>query len=267
MPVLLLPPRVTPDSQTLQQAALDLGWGVERLENWRPPLRLRDADVVLYGEPLFVDIVAEPLGVALLETPPDWLIDVSRRYLQRDIRYSTLEAARHTSKAMFIKPALDKCFPAGVYPTGADLPENVALLPDATLVLLAEPVYWEVEFRCFVLERALMTLSPYLREGELAQVEDGSWPAAPEEVEEAARFLHLVLADVSVPLPPAVVLDVGKIRGKGWAIIEANAAWGSGIYGCSPVQVLRTLRRATLKEIAVTPSDRPWVRPLPDVQR
>ena len=124
-----------------------------------------------------------------------------------------------------------------------------------------------VEFRCFILERTLMTLSPYLREGELAQIEDGSWPAAPEEVEEAARFLHLVLADAAVALPPAVVLDVGKIRDKGWAIIEANAAWGSGIYGCSPVQVLRTLQRATLKDKAVTPADRPWVRPLPDVQR
>ena len=140
-------------------------------------------------------------------------------------------------------------------------------MPGTTPVLLAEPVYWEVEFRCFVLERALMTLSPYLREGELAQIEDGSWPAAPEEMEEAARLLHLVLADVSVPLPPAVVLDVGKIKDKGWAIIEANAAWGSGIYGCSPVPVLTTLRRATLKDKAVTPADRPWVRPLPDVQR
>ena len=144
MPVLLLPPRVTPDSQMLQQAALDLGWAVERLENWRPPLRLREADVALYGEPLFVDIVAEPLGVALLEPTSDWLIDVPRRYLQRDISPSTLEAARRTSKALFIKPALDKCFPAGVYATGADLPENIVLLPGATPVLLAEPVYWEV---------------------------------------------------------------------------------------------------------------------------
>jgi hypothetical protein len=34
--VLLLPPRMTNDSQVLQHAALEQGWRVERLENWRP---------------------------------------------------------------------------------------------------------------------------------------------------------------------------------------------------------------------------------------
>ena len=70
MPVLLLPPRMTNDSQVLQHAALEQGWRVERLANWRPPSRLRDEPLVLYGEPLFADVVAGPLGLALLEPPP-----------------------------------------------------------------------------------------------------------------------------------------------------------------------------------------------------
>ncbi len=107
MPLLLLPPRVTPDSQALQQAAVEMGWSIVRLENWRPPSRLREADLVLYGEPLFADIVAEPLGLALVEPTPDWLTLVPRRYLQRAIYYTTLTEARHSSKTLFIKPALD----------------------------------------------------------------------------------------------------------------------------------------------------------------
>jgi hypothetical protein len=267
LPVLLLPPRVTPDSQALQQAAVEIGWNIVRLESWRPSPRLREGDLVLYGEPLFADIVAEPLGLALLEPTSDWLTLVPRRYLQRAIYYTTLAEARHSSKTLFIKPALDKCFPAGVYASGKNLPGNVDLLPESTPVLLAEPVQWEIEFRCFVLERTLAAISPYLRAGALAQAADGSWPASAEERVEAERFLQAVLADEAVPLPPAVTLDIGRIVDHGWAIVEANAAWGSGIYGCSPERVLTVLRRATLKDDAVPPADRFWVRPLPEVLR
>lgn len=48
----------------------------------------------------------------------------------------------------------------------------------------------------------------------------------------------------SVSVPEAVVVDVGMIRDRAWAVIECNAAWGSGIYGCDPVEVFRVLQRA-----------------------
>ncbi len=267
MPMLLLPPRITPDSEALQRAALALGWRVERLENWRPPEQLRSEEIVLYGEPLFADIVAGPLGLALLEPPADWLTHLPWHYLQREVRLTTLAAARKCGKPTFMKPAQDKCFPAGVYASGAALPTNSAMLPEDTPVLLAGPVQWEVEYRCFILERKVLTLSPYLWQGELAQAPDGSWPASQEEISQARQFLQSVLADTAFPVPPAVVVDVGQIAGRGWAIVEANAAWGSGIYGCQPERVLAVLRRATCKEEAVTAEERAWVRPLPEVER
>jgi hypothetical protein len=265
MPVLLLPPRITSDSQALQQVALEQGWRVERLANWRPPSWLRDESLVLYGEPLFADVVAGPLGLALLECPPDWLTRLPSQYLQREVRSATLAEARGCTAPTFIKPALDKCFQAGVYSTGTALLATVAVLPETTPVLLSEPVEWEIEFRCFVLERTVSAMSAYLREGELVEAEDGSWPASPEETTEAEKYIHSVLADPAVPLPPAVVVDIGRIAGQGWAIIEANAAWGSGLYGCDPEYVLAVLGRASLKEDAVTANERAWVRPIPEV--
>jgi hypothetical protein len=93
----------------------------------------------------------------------------------------------------------------------------------------------------------------------LAQAEDGSWPASEAEVELALHTLEELLRDRSVPLPPAVVVDVGQIEGQGWAVVEANAAWGSGLYGCDPIAVLDVLRRASVKRNAVSEEDRPWV--------
>jgi hypothetical protein len=58
VPTLVLPPRYTSDSNAIRAATLPAGWAVERLASWRVPAGLRDRDPVLYGAPLFVDVVA-----------------------------------------------------------------------------------------------------------------------------------------------------------------------------------------------------------------
>lgn len=256
MPTLVLPPRFTPDTIAVGHAAVAIGWAVERLPSWRVPEWLRGRDVVLYGEPLFAAVVADELGLALLEPPFDWLPMLAAEYRQRQVRFATLEEARQLQQPAFVKPADDKCFVAAVFSSGQQLPgEDV--LPSATPILIAEPVQWEVEFRCFVLERQVATLSPYLRLGELAQSSDGIW--SDDRTEQARVFAQGVVSDNSVDLPPAVVMDVGIINGRGWAVIEANAAWGSGIYGCDPAEVLRVVRRACLRRDQVSTADQRWV--------
>jgi hypothetical protein len=133
-------------------------------------------------------------------------------------------------------------------------------------VLISEPVTWAVEYRCFVCEGRVMACSPYWRDGALAQAPDGSWPAPPEERAAALAFAAGLLTEPEAACPPAFVLDVGIIAGQGWAVVEANSAWGAGIYGCEPAQVLRVLRRAVVPAQAVRPEDTRWVRPLAEVE-
>jgi hypothetical protein len=63
----------------------------------------------------------------------------------------------------------------------------------------------------------------------------------------AAGFAEAVLATPEVVALKAMVLDVGQIVGEGWAVVEANAAWGAGIYGCNPAAVLDVIRHATIQ--------------------
>ncbi len=266
MPILILPPRHTPDAQAIRSAALRAGWKVEQFTSWRAPSWLRGHDLIFYGEPLFADVVTPALGLALLEPAFDWPATLTRTYRQRDIQVMTLDEVKRYPGPAFIKPAEDKSFPAGVYADGTSLPAGVHALPDVTPVLLAEPVQWEVEFRCFVLDRTVTTLSPYLREGTLAQADDGSWPVSRSEREEALAYVATLLADGNVHLPAAVVVDVGRIAGRGWAVVEANAAWGSGIYGCDPAQVLPVLARASTQHDAISREDRDWIRKHYDVE-
>lgn len=251
MTTLLLPPRYTPDSITLWQAALAEGWRVRRLQGWRVA-ELPDGPLCLYGEPLFATTVAQQVGLALLAPPLDWLPHLPSEYHQRSVRFATLAALHEITFPAFVKPADDKCFVAKVYYEASALPDSQTL-PANTPILIAEPVTWEREFRCFIRHRRLMTLSPYARLGELSE------EAQPAELAEAESFVARVLADERVPLPPATVVDVGTIRGRGWAVVEANPAWGSGIYACEPRQVLHTLAASCRRLDEVAPHEQQWV--------
>lgn len=246
VPVLVLPPRYTNDSNDLWRAAVAADWDIVRLPNWRVPgelkEELRGREVALYGEPLFVAVVAEALGREPVEPPLDFLATVPFELRERGVGFGTLAEARELAGPVFIKPASEKTFEAKVYSSGAALPPLDTLEPE-TAVLWSEPVLWTAEFRCFICEGAVLTISPYWRGSITAQSADGSWPATVEELESARDFAGRVIAVAT--LPPAVVLDVGVIAGRGWAVIEANPAFGCGLYGCDATEVLKVLQRAS----------------------
>ena len=248
MPHLILPPRYTSDSIRMAAAADRAGWGVTRLAGWRIPESwyASNADeVVIYGEPLFAEVVAPQLGVQLLEPSGDWLARLPGSWRKRDLRNATLREALTIREPTFIKPPGSKDFPAGVYVPGQLIPGAEVLPPD-TAVTLAEPVEWRIEWRCVVLDRAVVTRSVYLRNGDLARVED-DWPATADEQAACDAFCRSLLDDPAVDLPRSVVMDVGEIVGRGWAAIELNAVWGSGLYGCDADAMLPALHAAVIR--------------------
>jgi hypothetical protein len=239
MPTLILTPRYTPDTQALWRAAGQLNWRVERLTGWRVTEDLLQApEPVLYLEALIAPMVAEQFGLKLLEPPVDWLPRLPEEFRKREISLMSLATARELREPSFIKPPNDKSFPAAVY-SGSELPQGY---DEDSPVLVAEVVSWELEFRCFVLNRQVNTLSIYLRDGQLQS--DRDYRSSEAELAAAEEFARNVLQDRRIDFPTATVLDVGIITNRGWAVIEQNAAWGSGIYGCDPVQVLEVIRHA-----------------------
>lgn len=241
MPTLILTPRYTEDAQALWRAAIELDWDVERITRWEVPAHILEVtEPVFYLEALMAPLLAEQFQRRLLEPSIDWLPNLPEQYRQRSIRLSTLEQARQLETVAFIKPPNDKSFPARVY-TGPELPDGY---PDETPVLISDIVKWEKEFRCFILNRTLKTFSVYLREGVLQR--DNHFAHTPEEEEALLEFVGGILADERIDLPQAAVVDVGVICDRSWAVVEQNSAWGAGIYGCEPTQVLEVLKHASV---------------------
>jgi hypothetical protein len=241
MPTLILTPRYSEDSQALWKAASQLGWSIERLKGWRAPDHWRSIDeAVLYVEALFGPTIASQLGIRLLNPAEDWLVRLPMEYKLRRIEMTTLGEARKRDLAAFIKPPNDKSFPAAVY-LGRDLPTEY---DEDMAVLVSDVVVWSMEFRCFLLNRNLLTYSIYARGGEIQR--ESLFQSTPDENHDLEQFVAGLIADPRVDLPAAAVVDVGYIEGRGWACVEQNAAWGAGIYGCDPSLALEVIRRASV---------------------
>lgn len=241
MTTLLLTGRFGSDDQALWHAALRRNWKCERLRGPRIP-EIDDPEVVVYAETFYAALIERALGLRLLDVSEEWLVQLPPQFRKREVRLSTLQAARSLREPQFIKPPNDKSFKAKVYAAGSELP---AEFDPQMNVLVAEPVQWEDEFRCFVLDGKVRTLSVYLRCGRLAELDD--FQATEDELVQAAEFAERVAADPDSNVPRAISLDVGTIRGRGWAVVEANGAWGSGIYGCNPDEVLHVISQAVTR--------------------
>ena len=240
MPTLLLTPRQTEDAQIVWRGCTSLGWDVHRVHGWKVPAVDR-AEVAVYAEPLLATHIAQTLGLELLEPAIDWLPSVPESWRKRSVQLATMEEARCAVEPRFVKSAAGKEFDARVYVTGKDLPHGEKIA-DSLAVLIQEPVHWEVEYRCFVSDRLVRAAASYWRHGREPRDENGMWCAG--ELVEATDFCNDFLNDPKVNVPHACVIDVGIIEGRGWAVIEFNAAWSSGIYGCDGEAVLPVLRSA-----------------------
>src|ERR1035441_8993875 len=240
MPTLLLTPRQTDDAQELWRGAVQLGWSVHRMHGWKVP-QVDAADVAIYGEPLLATHIAQTLGVELLGPANDWLPTIPECWRKRSVHLATMKEARDCLEPRFIKSAAGKEFDARVYDSGKDLPRG-QMIADSPPVLIQEVVRWDVEYRCFISERSVKTASSYWRHGKEPRDENKMWSDA--ELPEAVEFCTTFLRDFNVHTPEACVIDVGSIQERGWAVIECNAAWSSGIYGCDGAAVLPVLRRA-----------------------
>ncbi|MCF2531576.1 ATP-grasp domain-containing protein [Yinghuangia soli] len=263
--VLVLAPRSTDTDRRLVSAAHRRGLRAERLTGWTVPADLAGTPGLrahVYAGPLFADAVAADLALGLLEAPEDWLARLPEDLTGRRITAATLAEAWELRRPAFVKPPNDKSFAARVYRDGTQLPGPDAADPD-TAVLISDAVAFRSEYRLFVLDGEVRAASRYAVDGDLAiaPIEDCA------EQDEVLAFAAHMLAAQAAALPSAVVVDVGRLDGFGWAVVEANAAWASGGYACDLDRILDVILRAGGPLVELPPHDRPFVRPAPTVVR
>jgi hypothetical protein len=175
---------------------------------WEPPV-FEPSSVRVYSADSFCLVLQQKLGFTLCSPGDELLLRVPFAFLKRHITRQTLGQIAAITFPWFVKPVVPKQFRGAVYQSSVELMAECRGLPTDTAVFVSEPVTFTAEARTFVMEGEALACAAY--EGK-------------EKASDAEAFVG-ALAN-AMPLPRTVVVDVGFIDGRGWSVIEFNAAWG-----------------------------------------
>jgi len=225
---LLIPDKPDTERDALAAAFCRGGGEVHRIGRFWDPPAFDPATVRVYGPDSFCLVLQQKLGFALCSPEDDLILRLPPEFLRRQLSQKTLGDALASDLPLFIKPVMPKQFRGAVYGSAEVLAEECRGIPMETPVFVSESVKITAEVRCFVLDGSVMAAAVY--EGKA-------------EVADAIQFTGSVMK--ALPLPHAVVVDVGMVAERGWAVIEFNAAWGAGLNGCNPELALSTIITAS----------------------
>ncbi|KFF21042.1 ATP-grasp domain-containing protein [Chryseobacterium sp. JM1] len=239
--IIALSPMYTEDSNNLKKASIHSPYELNRFNaKWNVPEEFREDVIAVYGEDIYAEIVADQCGLTLMKPDDNWLSLISEEFTKRKISYGQMKDYIDQEN-MFIKCSDFKSFKAGVYQKVTDIKGFDTVDLNST-VFTSEVVEWLLEVRCFVLHGEIKTYSSYWRNDAFDMN-----PLSEREENDMSVFFDLFIRKYASTLPPAIVLDFGSIKEKGWALIEANPAWCSGLYACNAEKVLEVIVESCVK--------------------
>lgn len=224
---------VLPDKDDVERNLVEVEWKKHNGKTlrigrfWEPPV-LDVENVRLYGNNIFCLILAEKLGIRLISPEDDFIFKIDYSWLKRRMSIASYADIDKVEFPSFIKPLVPKLFMAKVYQDLQELKIECKGLEEETRIIISEEVIIESEVRAFVLNDKIETLAFYEGNG---------------DIEQAKSFLDNFIAENEEKLPVTLVIDVGYIKDRGWAVIETNAAWGAGLNGCEPFAVARCIEK------------------------
>lgn len=243
---LLLSGRTSIDNKMLKQAALDAGWQVEQVINYKYEPE-PDEDLYLYGPVLWTDVMCEKLSLRFDDAPLDLLHNLPMKLRGRSVNTcesSYIERSDPFIQNKFIKPARDKTFEPFITPIDK-LPETFY---DSEYVIVSDVVKFKYEVRCYFLKNNMVTLSPYMKDMqpiEIINPDETYWGNSGISSIENYELLKTVRAvEDYIVLPKTIVIDLGMLENGQWVVVEANNVINSGLYDCDPDVVLECIEKS-----------------------
>lgn len=192
-----------------------------------------------------------------------WLSGLPQEFLGRKLRSGMLGSLldRPFRRPLFVKLAEHKsqAFDARVHDDVESLRAHAAAafggrdrqLVRELAVIVSQPAEFVQEFRAFVAEGQVTTVSHYItREGGT----ETTWQSQGRDdgpfTGDAWRFAQAVCDAMGLEQAPGYTLDVGRLADGRWAVVEANAAWSSNPYHADPdgavASILSSQRECTV---------------------
>lgn len=190
-------------------------------------------------------LIRAGVGLNLATISSEWLTELPRELLLRDIWAGTLAEAKALGFQHFAycKPAEVKIWEAPAQWIEIDyfVEHLLSLGVPAETKIQCTPEFLDIktEYRCFVNNREVTTVSTYLNDG-IAFGGDGLVrdPFAENRAKEFAKHAVSIIGENQ---PIAYTLDVGELANGALFVLEANPVWASNPYDCDKAEVLKAI--------------------------
>ena len=174
-----------------------------------------------------------------------WLTKLPRELLLRDVQIGTLAQVQSLGlqHLAYCKPAEVKIWDAPAQWIEIDyFVEHLLSLgvpADTQIQFSSDFLDIKTEYRCFINDGKVATLSTYLNEG----IAFGGEGLVRDLVNEnkAKEFATYALSIIGNNQPIAYTLDVGQLSSGEFFVVEANPVWASNPYDCDKVETVKAI--------------------------
>ncbi len=239
MKTLVLSQRVSFDSIEIEQAAQETGYKTIRITGDNQNQWSDEIDLVAYCEGFMAEYISQNSNLVLLRPLDEALPNAPLEITQRKIELLKASELDNITLPAFIKPSDQKFFKAGIYHNLADMARYISDYSDDA-VLVSEIVSFVDEYRFFCLNGIIVASSAYMFNNKFV---GNSVPPfeVPNDIMQFAQEILKICAD---DIPPACVVDVGKLDSGNLALVEFNPAWASGIYNSKSSEALKCIENS-----------------------
>ncbi len=229
--MLFIPDKIDIERDSIANTWIDNGGEVKRIGKfWEKPI-LDSRRVTIYGIDTFSLVLAQVIGVSLIEPKDEVIRDIPAKWIKRKIHVTAIADINTSIFPTFIKPVKPKTFTSKVYHTLQEfLTETKGIEPNEEIIQ-SDIIQIDSEIRAFILDNQILDLAIYEGDAHIAF---------------AKAFLEDFLNNHTIDLPKTYVVDIGYNHKDEWFIIEFNSSWGAGLNGCDPNNVISGIREATV---------------------
>ena len=230
--ILLIPDKTDIERDSIADCWKKNGGEIKRIGKfWEHPNIDPHKRITIYGIDTFSLVLAQILGVKLIEPRDELLSELDFNWIKRNIEIIKISEINRSIFPIFIKPIKPKTFRSKVYNDYKSFIEEIKGIKKNEQVIKSTIIEIESEVRAFILHNEILDMAIYKGNSDLNA---------------ARKFLIDFLQNHTIDLPKTYVIDVGYHQKNGWYVIEFNSSWGAGLNSCDPNKVINGIRLASV---------------------
>ena len=229
--VLLIPDKTDIERDSIANTWINNGGEVKRIGKfWEKP-SLDSRRITIYGIDTFSLVLAQVIGISLIEPKDEVISDIHVKWIKREIHILGITNVDASIFPTFIKPVKPKTFTSKIYHNLQEFLLETNGIDPKDEIIQSDIIHIDAEVRAFIFNHQILDIAMYEGHADIAF---------------AKAFLEDFLENYTIDLPKTYVIDIGYNNKDKWFIIEFNSSWGAGLNGCDAHKVVSGIREATI---------------------